>query len=153
MTNGDQNQPANNARGLSPQVIALGALSIFGLVGFIVAFGLIVARTAPSPQAAAPVVEHFVSAPGQPGPPGARGPAGPQGPRGPVGEAGIRVVRSDCVTGNCTVSCSDDEVLLTAHCGVGRAQAIYPTEHSALCRSPSRAKVEVVAACVKSSRR
>jgi hypothetical protein len=62
-------------------------------------------------------------------------------------------VRSECATGNCTLTCDPDEVLLTAHCGVGRAQAVYPTEHSALCRSPGRAKVEIVVACVKTSRR
>ena len=49
--------------------------------------------------------------------------------------------------------CEPDEVLLTAHCGVGRTQAIYPTEHSALCRSRSTARVEVVAACVRAARR
>jgi hypothetical protein len=146
--------PQKSGTGLSPQVVVLGALSVFGLIGFIVAFGLIMARTAPSPQAqvAAPV-QQFVAGPGEPGPAGARGPAGPAGPRGAAGDAGIRVLRSECSTGNCTVECAPDEVLLTAHCGVGRAQAVYPTEHTALCRSPTRAKVEVVAACVKSVRR
>jgi hypothetical protein len=43
-------------------------------------------------------------------------------------------------------------VLLTAHCGIGRTAAVYPTEHSALCRSRGTARVEVVAACVKQSR-
>ena len=51
------------------------------------------------------------------------------------------------------MQCEPDEVLLTAHCGVGRQPAIYPTESSALCRSRSNARVEVVAACVKSVRR
>ncbi len=29
----------------------------------------------------------------------------------------IRVVRSDCLNGNCTVQCHDNEVLVTAYCG------------------------------------
>jgi len=62
-------------------------------------------------------------------------------------------VRSTCNGGDCSLQCEADEVLLTAHCGVGRAAAIYPTESSALCRSRSNARVEVVAACVKSVRR
>jgi len=145
----------------SPQVWALGVLGVCGLVGFIVTFGLVMARTAPSPHAAAPAhqqaagtppsSQQIVGQPGQPGPRGERGPPGPAGPRGATGAAGIRIVRSDCNTANCTVECDGDEVLLTAHCGVGRAQAVYPTQHSALCRSRSTARVEVVAACVKSS--
>jgi hypothetical protein len=91
--------------------------------------------------------------PGQQGPPGPQGPAGPPGPRGAAGEAGIRIVRLACSTGDCTLQCEPDEVLLTAHCGVGRTQAIYPTETSALCRSRSTARVEVVAACVRATRR
>jgi hypothetical protein len=142
----------------------LGGLGAFGLVGFALAFGLVLAgtgtprQTAEQPSAAS--AQGFVGEvtpsgrPGQAGPPGERGPVGPAGPRGPAGDAGIRIVRSECVTGNCTAQCEPDEVLLTAHCGVGRAQAVYPTEHSALCRSPrSTAKVEVVAACVKASAR
>jgi hypothetical protein len=78
---------------------------------------------------------------------------GPPGPIGPRGDPGIRIVRHDCAGGNCTVECDDDEVLLTAHCGIGRAPAVYPTEHSALCRSRGTAKVEVVVACVKLSPR
>jgi hypothetical protein len=152
----------DRAKGRSVQVIALGVLGVLGLVGFVVVFGLVMLRTAPGPRApipqspGVPAEAHQAVAgqPGPPGPPGARGPQGPPGPRGPAGEAGIRIVRSICATGNCTVSCDNDEVLLTAHCGVGRAQAIYPTEHSALCRSPaSRARVEIVVACVKTSRR
>jgi hypothetical protein len=86
----------------------------------------------------------------QQGPQGNPGPAGPPGPRGATGDAGIRIVRLACNTGDCTMQCEPNEVLLTAHCGVGRTPAIYPTESSALCRSRSNARVEVVAACVKS---
>jgi len=60
-------------------------------------------------------------------------------------------MRSPSVT-RLYLQCEPDEVLLTAHCGVGRSQAIYPTEHSAHCRATGR-RTEVVAACVKSSRR
>jgi hypothetical protein len=139
---------------------ALGAFSVVGLLGFIVTFGFVLARSATPPHAAAPKAsiagesQQAVGLPGQPGPRGERGPAGPPGPRGPAGDAGIRIVRGECAGGNCTVECDRDEVLLTAHCGVGRAQAVYPTEHSALCRAPTaRARVEIVAACVKTSRR
>jgi hypothetical protein len=155
----------------SPEVWVLGAMGIFGLIGFVIAFGLVMARTAGDPQAATQtaqrgqtpgVAQSFVSpqqqaagqqGAGQPGPPGPQGPAGPPGPRGANGDAGIRIVRLACSTGDCTLQCEPDEVLLTAHCGVGRTQAIYPTEHSALCRSRSTARVEVVAACVRAVRR
>ena len=151
----------------SPELWLLGAMGILGLVGFVVAFSLIIARTTVDPQAAAqgaPRVQTPGAAPssfatpqpqaaGQPGPPGPQGPPGPAGPRGAAGDAGIRIVRLACNTGDCTLQCEPDEVLLTAHCGVGRTQAIYPTETSALCRSRSTARVEVVAACVRATRR
>jgi hypothetical protein len=160
----DDEQPSSAVkpgRRSRPEVWVLGGMGILGLIGFVVAFGLVLARDG-TPQVAAkpasPAAVGFVGgsagAAGQPGPRGERGPAGPPGPRGPAGDAGIRIVRTECASGNCTARCEPDEVLLTAHCGVGRAQAVYPTEHSALCRSPrSTAKVEVVAACVKSSPR
>jgi hypothetical protein len=143
------------------EVWLLGALGLFGLIGFIVAFGLVMMRTAPDPQAAMPKadapagVQQPVTGPQalpQKGPQGDPGPPGPPGPRGATGDAGIRIVRSTCNTGDCTLQCEPNEVLLTAHCGVGRTPAIYPTEASALCRSRSTARVEVVAACVKSRR-
>jgi len=147
----------------SPEVWLLGALGVFGLIGFIVAFGLVMARTTPDPKATAPkATAAAVSGGQQPvtvpqgvpqqGPQGNPGPPGPPGPRGATGDAGIRIVRLACSGGDCTLQCEPSEVLLTAHCGVGRTPAIYPTESSALCRSRSNARVEVVAACVKSSR-
>lgn len=151
-----------------PEVWLLGAMGIFGLVGFVLAFGLVMARTTADPQTATQraqtpgVAQSFVTpqqqAAGQQGvvqagPPGPQGPPGPAGPRGATGDPGIRIVRLACSTGDCTLQCEPDEVLLTAHCGVGRTQAIYPTEQSALCRSRSTARVEVVAACVRTSRR
>jgi hypothetical protein len=162
MSDGEQPPSAvKPGRRSLPEVWVLGGMGILGLIGFVVAFSLVLARDR-TPQVAAkpaaPAAVGFVGGPagaaGQPGPRGERGPAGPPGPPGPAGDAGIRIVRTECASGNCTARCEPDEVLLTAHCGVGRAQAVYPTEHSALCRSPrSTAKVEVVAACVKSSPR
>ena len=117
----------------SPGALALGILSACGLIGFIVVYGLILERTAPA----------------VPGPKGDPGPRGERGPAGPPGDPGIRIVREECTGNNCTVRCGEDEVLLTAHCGVGRTPAVYPTQHSALCRSPGSARVEMVVACVK----
>jgi hypothetical protein len=167
MSDGEQSHSETmpGKRPRPPELWLLGGLGVFGLIGFVVAFGLVLLRgdapqVAAAPATAAPM--GFVGGPeaagrpgqpGPPGPPGERGPPGPPGPQGRAGDAGIRIVRIECTTGNCTAQCESDEVLLTAHCGVGRAQAVYPTEHSALCRSPrSTAKVEVVAACVKSTR-
>ncbi len=148
----------------APEVWLLGALGLFGLVGFVLVFGLVMARTTPDPQAATAAMQkpgstqqQLITVPqgtmqGPQGERGPQGPAGPQGQRGANGDAGIRILRSAC-NGDCSLQCEADEVLLTAHCGVGRAPAIYPTESSALCRSRSNARVEVVAACVKSVRR
>jgi len=128
----------------------LGVFSVIGLIGFIATFVLIVMR---SPSV--PVQRVLTDAEVQRliGPPGERGPAGPAGARGAVGDPGIRILRSDCATGNCTVECADDEVLLNAYCNPNRTAATYPAEHSAQCRTQGRGRVEVVAACVKSSRR
>jgi hypothetical protein len=147
----------------SAEVWLLGVLGVFGILGFALVFSLVMARTTPTPQAAAAAAQapggvQLVTTPsgalqGPQGERGQQGPAGPAGPRGANGDAGIRIVRLNCNTGDCSLQCEPDEVLLTAHCGVGRQPAIYPTESSALCRSRSNARVEVVAACVKSVRR
>jgi hypothetical protein len=134
----------------------LGALAAFGLVGFVVVFGLVLGRAMVGPQATAPAVpegQPTATAPAVRGEPGPRGERGPPGPPGPRGDAGIRILRQECEGGNCSVQCDNDEVLLTAHCGIGRTPAVYPTEHSALCRTRATARVEVVAACVKAARR
>ena len=150
--------PSPPQRLASPGALVLGILSACGLIGFIVVYGLILERTAPAPQAAvsqvpapAPVVAE--PAPAVPGPKGDPGPRGERGPAGPPGDPGIRIVREECTVTNCTVRCGEDEVLLTAHCGVGRTPAVYPTQQSALCRSPGSARVEMVAACIKGSPR
>ena len=141
-------------------VWALATLSALGLIGFVVVFGFVLARTAAlGPQAAVPEgpraapAQHATGVLGAKGDPGPRGERGPPGPVGPRGDPGIRILRHNCAGGNCTLECDDDEVLLTAHCGIGRTPAVYPTEHSALCRSRGTAKVEVVVACVKLSPR
>jgi hypothetical protein len=69
---------------------------------------------------------------GPPGPPGPRGQPGPQGEQGPPG-AGIRVVRSTCLNGNCTIQCRDNEVLVTAYCGPNREAATFLAERGASC--------------------
>ena len=163
----DEQQPATETKPASrwpaPEVWLLGTLGVFGLIGFVVAFGLVMARTTPDPEAAVPkadaaaaaAMRQLVTVPQgipQRGAQGDPGPPGPPGPRGAAGDAGIRIVRLACNGGDCTLQCEPSEVLLTAHCGVGRTPAIYPTEASALCRSRSNARVEVVAACVKSRR-
>jgi hypothetical protein len=150
--------PGPSQRMTSPGVLALGILSAFGLIGFIVVYGLILERAAPTPRAAvspvpAPATVTPEPAPAVPGPKGDPGPRGERGPPGPRGDPGIRIVREDCSVNNCTVRCGEDEVMLTAHCGIGRTPAVYPTQQSALCRSPGSARVEMVAACVKVSPR
>jgi hypothetical protein len=141
----------------TPELWTLGAFSAIGLIGFIATFVLIVYRSpdAQVPRALTDVEMRGFTGPR--GPPGERGPvgaAGPAGPRGAAGDTGVRMHRVDCSTGTCTAECNDDEVLLTAYCSPSRAPAAYPNEHTALCRTQGvRAKVEVVAACVKVSRR
>jgi hypothetical protein len=139
---------------------ALGAFGVLGLAGFAVTFIVVLNQTAASPPPAPAAAE--MAADETPAPAGAvpvrgeqgpRGERGPQGPPGPRGDAGIRILRQDCAGGDCTVKCEDDEVLLTAHCGIGRTPAVYPSQGSALCRSRASARVEVVAACVASSSR
>jgi len=75
----------------SPEVWLLGAMGIFGLIGFVVAFGLVMARTTADPQAATQRVQapgqaqSFVSpqqqAAGQQGVGQGMGQSGPPGPR------------------------------------------------------------------------
>src|SRR6266446_4869278 len=75
---------------------------------------------------------------------------GPKGDPGPPGSAfGIRIVRSNCDATNCSVQCSEDELLLTAYCGARRNAAVIPSERAATCRSPVPANSPLVAACVK----
>jgi len=82
--------------------------------------------------------------PGPQGPKGDAGPAGPTGPQGPRGlpgpqgeqgppSPGVRVVRSACLNGDCTIQCRDNEVLVTAYCGPNRNAATFLAERGASC--------------------
>src|SRR5258708_9840589 len=66
---------------------------------------------------------------GPPGPPGPKGDPGPEGP-----PFGIRVLRSNCDEARCMIQCREDEMLLSAYCGIRRNAAIFPTQRSANCR-------------------
>ena len=93
---------------------------------------------------------------GDPGPAGPMGPPGPTGPPGPQGKEGpaspsIRVVRADCLNGNCTIECHENEVLVSAYCGPTRNPAKFLAERGATCgveTGPSNAPL--VAVCVAS---
>jgi Collagen triple helix repeat (20 copies) len=85
--------------------------------------------------------------PGPPGPPGPKGDAGPTGATGPVGPPGppgpqgpqgppsptVRVVKSDCLAGYCSVTCRGDEILVAAYCGPSRGPATFLGERQASC--------------------
>jgi hypothetical protein len=86
---------------------------------------------------------------GDAGPPGEKGERGPPGPPGPAGPSGVRLVRATCDAANCAVQCEQDEVLITAWCGVARNAAIFPTERSASCRIRGPANSPLSAACAK----
>jgi hypothetical protein len=146
--------PDKSRRRSAAEIWILGVFAGFGIIGFVATFVLLMMRTG-DPQGALsrPIARMPLQVQGEPGPPGPAGPPGPMGPAGPPGDAGIRIVRPDCPTGTCTLECNEDEILLIAHCGVGRLPTIYNNERSALCRSSVRARADVVAACAKTSRR
>jgi Collagen triple helix repeat (20 copies) len=82
------------------------------------------------------------------GPQGPRGLAGPQGEPGPPGQ-GVRVVQSTCASGDCTITCRDNEVLVTAYCGPNRNAAAYLAERTASCGvAVNAANGPLVAVCV-----
>jgi Collagen triple helix repeat (20 copies) len=82
---------------------------------------------------------------GDVGPAGPAGPKGDAGPAGPPGPSGVRIVRSDCSSGSCTVECHENEVLVTAYCGPNRSPALFSKERSASCGPPD---TPLVAVCV-----
>ncbi len=146
----------------SPEAMILGAVSAVGLLAFAVVYALVLDRGAASPvaggaglapQAAVQAMPGSAPGPARAGLRGEPGPRGEAGPPGPPGDPGIRIVRHNCSASSCTVKCDADEVMLTAHCGVGRLPAVYPTEQTALCRTTTTARVDVVGACVKTSPR
>jgi hypothetical protein len=86
--------------------------------------------------------------PGENGAPGQQGPAGPQGPPGPASQT--RILRENCATTTCTVTCNEDEVLVTAYCGPQRQPANVLTERSVSCGVvPSAASSPLVAVCLR----
>lgn len=88
---------------------------------------------------------------GPTGPAGARGPAGPKGAQGVDGPPGptLRLIRSDCQAGNCTVQCRANEVLVSAYCGPTRTAATFLSERWASCGvQTTRANAPIVATCV-----
>jgi hypothetical protein len=63
----------------------------------------------------------------------------------------MRVVRSNCLSGDCTVICRDDEVLVTAYCGPTRNTAMFLAERAASCGvDVTAANRPLVAVCVAS---
>jgi hypothetical protein len=60
-------------------------------------------------------------------------------------------VRADCESAGCTVTCGDDEIVLTAFCGPRREAAVFPTEHSAACHRQGPESHPLIAACAKVS--
>jgi hypothetical protein len=84
---------------------------------------------------------------GDPGPPGVQGPPGPQGPAGPASQ--VRVIRQNCLNATCTASCNDNEVLVSAYCGVNRQNATVLTERAVSCGIvPDPARSPLIAICV-----
>jgi hypothetical protein len=100
---------------------------------------------------------------GPPGPPGVKGDPGPQGPAGPPGAQGLqgppgppgpasqtRIIRANCALQSCTVQCEQEEVLVTAFCGIRRKTATFLTENSVSCGiTPTPADSPLVAVCVR----
>ena len=92
---------------------------------------------------------------GAAGPQGPTGPAGPPGPQGPPGTPGassmVRIVRAPCTNASeCTVTCRDDEIVISAYCGRKRAAASYLTESSVSCGvTPDTTDGPLVAVCGK----
>jgi hypothetical protein len=60
------------------------------------------------------------------------------------------VLRQNCATTTCTVTCEEDEVLVTAYCGPQRQPANVLTERSVSCGVvPSAASSPLVAVCLR----
>ena len=80
------------------------------------------------------------------GPKGDPGQPGLQGPQGPS----LRVVRNNCLSGECTASCRGDEVLVSAYCGPSHNAATFLDERQASCGiEVTSANAPLVAVCVQ----
>jgi hypothetical protein len=92
---------------------------------------------------------------GEPGLAGPPGPVGPPGPPGPQGEQGppspsLRVLRNNCLSGSCTLSCRGDEVLISAYCGPSHKEATFLDERQASCGiEVTSASAPLVVVCVQ----
>ena len=99
---------------------------------------------------------------GDAGPPGPRGDAGPPGPKGDPGPPGpqglpgalgtgspLRVLRAGCSAAECTITCEEGEVVLTAYCGAKREAAVFPSERSASCHRHEEERGPLIAICAK----
>jgi hypothetical protein len=53
------------------------------------------------------------------------------GPPGPASQT--RIIRANCALQSCTVQCEQDEVLVTAYCGIKRRPATFLTDTSVSC--------------------
>ena len=108
-------------------------------------------QPAPGPQGA----KGDAGPKGDPGPQGQIGPAGPQGLQGIPGPAGassqFRLVRSPCTSSlECTVTCRDDEIIITAFCGTKRVAPNYLTEQTVSCGiNPDTTGGPLVVVCAK----
>jgi hypothetical protein len=61
----------------------------------------------------------------------------------------VRVVQSNCLEGTCTITCRDNEVLVTAYCGPNRSAAAFLAERTASCGvAANAANGPLVAVCV-----
>ena len=92
---------------------------------------------------------------GDPGAPGQAGAPGPPGPQGPPGTAGasslLRVVKASCTSpSECTVTCRDDEIVISAFCGKKRVTATFLTDSTVNCGvTPDTTDGPLVAVCGK----
>jgi len=66
---------------------------------------------------------------GPPGPAGPQGPTGPQGDQGLPGNLAIRTVSQPCLP-SCTLSCSDNERVLSAYVVRGSKPIRYTSEQT-----------------------
>jgi hypothetical protein len=63
----------------------------------------------------------------------------------------VRVLRLDCLTGDCRASCRGDEILVSAYCGPARNPATFLGERQVSCGvEANSANTPLVAVCVAS---
>lgn len=125
----------------------LTSLALFMLV--LATFGLGGCGQGPKGDPGQPGLQGPKGDPGVAGPPGPVGPPGPQGQQGPPSPS-IRVVRNNCLSGECTASCRGDEVLVSAYCGPSHNPATFLDERQASCGiEVTSANAPLVAVCLQ----